>query len=103
MPEPRSSEIDARADPLEQRSVSADQQKNDTADLDATRRLRRSVVTDDALSTAEHNVTIIAVDGTVTLKGMVRSQEEKRIIVMKAVEVVGRDHVFDELKVAPQK
>jgi hyperosmotically inducible protein len=81
----------------------ADQQMNNSADVDITKRIRSSVIADKDLSTYGHNVKIVAVNGTVTLNGVVRSDDEKSAIAMKAASVVGKDHVVNQLKVAPPK
>jgi osmotically-inducible protein OsmY len=46
-------------------------------------------LSDKSLSTYAHNVKIISQNGTVTLKGPVRSDDEKRAVVAKAVAVTG--------------
>lgn len=81
----------------------ADRQPNNTTDMDVTRRIRRSVVADKNLSTYGHNVKIVTANGTVTLNGVVRSNDEKAEIGLKAASVVGKDHVVNELKVTPTK
>jgi len=81
----------------------ADQQKNNARDLDMTKRIRRSVMDDKAISTYGHNVKIIASGGMVTLKGPVRDEGEKKAIEMKATEIAGKDHVINQLEVAPPK
>jgi hyperosmotically inducible periplasmic protein len=81
----------------------ADQQKNNARDLDMTKRIRRSVTDDKAISTYGHNVKIIASGGMVTLKGPVRDEGEKKAIEMKATEIAGKDHVINQLEVAPPK
>ena len=81
----------------------ADQQKNNARDLDMTKRIRRSVMDDKAISTYGHNVKIIASGGVVTLKGPVRDEGEKNAIEMKATEIAGKDHVINQLEVAPPK
>ena len=50
---------------------------------------------------AAHNVKIISRDGMVTLKGMVKSDEEKKAIEDKATEVAGQGKVTSELTVNP--
>ena len=79
----------------------ADQQKNNITDRQATQRIRRSLMHDKGLSTYAHNVKVIARDGQVTLKGPVRSDAEKQTVEEKATEVVGAGHVVNELSVAP--
>ena len=79
----------------------ADQQKETRSDLDVAKQIRRAFVNDKSLSTYGHNVKVIVKDGTVTLKGPVRSEEEKRTIEAKAAEVAGgSDKVTSELQVA---
>jgi hyperosmotically inducible periplasmic protein len=81
----------------------ADQQTNAKSDTEITQQIRKSVVNDKALSTYAHNVKIITQAGMVTLKGPVRSDDEKRSIESKAAEVVGQDKVTSELAVQPKK
>jgi osmotically-inducible protein OsmY len=57
------------------------------------------VVTDKSLSTYAHNVKIIAQNGVVTLKGPVRSEEERNAISAKATEIAGASNVKDEMSV----
>src|SRR5664279_6557409 len=71
----------------QQSSPTADQQKNNTSDLNLTREIRRSLTSDKSLSTYAHNVKIIAQSGKVTLKGPVRSDEEREAILAKATQV----------------
>jgi len=81
----------------------ADRQPNNTTDMDVTRRIRSSVIADKNLSTYGHNVKIVTANGTVTLNGVVRSDDEKAEIGSKAASVVGKDHVVNELKVTEPK
>jgi osmotically-inducible protein OsmY len=48
---------------------------------------------DKSLSTYAHNVKIVSQNGVVTLKGPVRSDEEKLNVEAKAAEIAGRDNV----------
>jgi hyperosmotically inducible periplasmic protein len=80
----------------------ADQQKDNRSDRDITQQIRQSVMKDKSLSTYAHNVKIIAQNGMVTLKGPVRSDDEKRTVETKAAEVVGQDKVTSELEVKPK-
>ena len=77
----------------------ADQQKENRSDRDITQQVRRAIVKDKSLSTYAHNVKIITQNGQVTLKGPVRSEEEKRAIEAKAAEVAGDGKVTSELDV----
>jgi hyperosmotically inducible periplasmic protein len=80
--------------------VTADQQKADATDRDLTKKIRQSVMADKSLSTYAHNIKIISQNGTVTLKGPVKSDDEKKSLVAKAVAVAGSaDKVTDQISV----
>jgi hyperosmotically inducible periplasmic protein len=81
----------------------AEQQKENPSDRAITQKIRSAVMNDKGLSTYGHNVKIITQDGAVTLKGPVRTQQEKDSIEGKAMEVAGRGHVINELEVTPEK
>ena len=84
-------------------AVTADQQKENRSDRELAQQVRKSVVGDKSLSTYAHNVKIVAQGGSVTLKGPVRSDEEKKTVVAKAEEVAGAGKVTDQLTVKPSK
>ena len=84
-------------------AVTADQQKDDATDRDLTQRIRRALMQDKSLSTYAHNVKVISQSGHVTLKGPVRSAEEKKSVESMAVEVAGAGHVTNRLSVAPER
>jgi len=84
-------------------SPTADRQKMNATDRDLAKRIRASIVDDKSLSTYAHNVKIVAQDGKVTLKGPVRSEEEKSAIEGKATEIAGAENVISQLEVAPPK
>jgi osmotically-inducible protein OsmY len=79
----------------------ADQQTSNRSDRDITQQIRRSIVKDKSLSTYAHNVKIVTQSGQVTLKGPVRSDEEKRAIEAKAAEIAGDSKVTSQLDVKP--
>jgi hyperosmotically inducible protein len=81
------------------RGLNADQQKNNRSDLETTRQIRRAIVADKTLSSAAHNVKVITQGGKVTLKGPVRTPEEKQRIEEKATEIAGASNVTDRLTV----
>ena len=58
---------------------------------------------DKSLSTYAHNVKIISQNGMVTLKGPVRSDEEKSAVEAKAAEIAGKDKVTSQLEVKPKQ
>jgi hyperosmotically inducible periplasmic protein len=81
----------------------ADQQKNNPSDRQLTQHVRQAITGDKSLSTYAHNVKIISQNGVVTLKGPVRSDDERRAIEAKANEVAGKDKVVNELTVVPDQ
>jgi len=84
-------------------AVTADQQKDNATDRDLTKRIRQSLVADKGLSSYAHNVKVVTQGGQVTLKGPVRSEQEKSSVEAKAVEVAGTGHVVNQLSIAPSK
>jgi osmotically-inducible protein OsmY len=80
----------------------ADQGKNNRSDREIMKDIRKSVVDDKSLSTYAHNVKIISQNGKVTLKGVVRDDDERRAIKDKAEHVAGAGNVTDDLSVRPK-
>ena len=87
----------------DQTNPTADQQKMNPADRALTQKIRKAIHQDTTLSTYAHNIKIISQDGKVTLRGPVRSEEEKNNIEAKAVAVAGQGNVTDQLEIAPPK
>jgi osmotically-inducible protein OsmY len=87
----------------DQTNPTADQQKMNPADRAITQKIRKAIHEDATLSTYAHNVKIITQDGKVTLRGPVRSEDEKSNIEAKAVAVAGQSNVTNQLEVAPAK
>jgi hyperosmotically inducible protein len=54
-----------------------------------TKTIRQALIADKSLSTYGHNVKIITMDGSVTLKGPVHSEAEKQNIAAKTESIVG--------------
>ena len=77
----------------------ADRAKNGVSDRDIMQKIRKAVVDDKSLSSYAHNVKIVAQNGKVTLKGPVRSEEEKKSVAQKAIEVAGAGNVTDEMTI----
>ena len=80
----------------------ADQQKDNRSDQDITQQIRQSIMKDKSLSTYAHNIKIITQNGQVTLKGPVRSEEEKKTVEAKATEVAGENKVTSRLDIKPK-
>jgi len=82
-------------------STTAQQQGNSKTDVELTAKIRRAIMSDKNLSTSAHNVKIITQSGVVTLKGPVKSAEERTTVAAKAKELAGDMNVKNELDVAP--
>jgi hyperosmotically inducible protein len=87
----------------DQTGPTADQQKENYPDRVITQKIRQAVEADKGLSTYAHNVKIITQGGNVILRGPVRSEDEKSNVEAKAVNIAGREHVTNQLEVAPSK
>jgi hyperosmotically inducible periplasmic protein len=83
----------------DQNKTTGDQSENE-ADRTITQNIRRAVTADDSLSTNAKNVKIITNNGTVTLRGPVKSEKEKAEIEAKAKQVAGVRSVDNQLEVA---
>jgi hyperosmotically inducible protein len=79
--------------------ATADQQKMNPGDHETTKQIRQAIEKDKSISTYGHNVKVITQNGKVTLKGPVRSEEEKRAIEAKATEIAGADNVSSQLEI----
>jgi osmotically-inducible protein OsmY len=75
----------------------ADNQTNAKSDRLTTQKIRKAIMADKNLSTYAHNVKIITVDGAVTLKGPVQSDDEKQKVASEAASVVSADKITNEL------
>ena len=83
------------------KKITADQQSQTKGDREITQDIRQAVVDDKSLSTYAHNVKIITVDGMITLRGPVKSENEKRTIEEKAGQIAGKDKIKSEIEIAP--
>jgi len=81
----------------------ADDQKQNKSDLQITQQIRKLVTDDKGLSTYAKNVKIITQNGSVTLSGPVRSEDEKKSIETKASQVAGSTHVKSEIQIAAEQ
>jgi osmotically-inducible protein OsmY len=85
------------------RQVTADSQKENQTDRGLAQSIRKKIIADKGLSTYAHNVKIVAINGQVTLNGVVRSDDEKMKVESLAEGVAGKRNVVNDLKVAPPK
>jgi hyperosmotically inducible periplasmic protein len=83
-----------------QAAKTAGDQSENEADRKITQEVRKSIVGDDRLSTSAQNVKIITNDGKVTLRGPVKSEQEKKEIESKAKQVAGVKNVENQLEIA---
>jgi hyperosmotically inducible protein len=82
-------------------SPTADQQKMNASDRAITQNIRKSIMADKNLSTYAHNIKIITQNGKVSLRGPVRSEQEKSNVESKAAAVAGEQNVSSQIEVAP--
>lgn len=80
-------------------AVTADSQPNAAADRATTAKVRKAIMDDKNLSTYAHNIKIITGNGQVTLKGPVKSEEEKQQIVTDVSAVISPDSITNQLTV----
>ena len=73
------------------------------ADRTITQRVRQGIVGHDGLSMTAENVKIITVDGVVTLRGPVKSPQERSTIASIAQGVEGVQRVDNHLEIASEK
>ncbi len=79
--------------------TTAQSQSNAKSDLQTTADVRKAILADKNLSVYAHNVKIITRGGQVTLKGPVKSEEEKQQVSTDAANVVSADKVNNQLTV----
>ena len=81
-------------------TVTAQDQGNNEADREATRRIRQAIEAKDGLSTDAKNIKVITQNGKVTLRGAVQNQQEEQTIKL-IVEQMGFASLDDQLEVKP--
>jgi hyperosmotically inducible protein len=74
-------------------------QSNAKGDRDTLATVRKTIVQDKSLSTAAHNVKILVSGGAVTLRGPVKSEEEKGKIEALAKSVAGVTRVDNQIDI----
>jgi osmotically-inducible protein OsmY len=83
-------------------NATADRQLENKSDREVAQQIRQAVMNDKSLSTYAHNVKIISQNGVVTLKGPVRTDDERRAIEKIAAAIVGQEKVTSQLEVKPK-
>ena len=84
-------------------AVTADKQSNNKDDMDLAARVRRAIVKDDSLSSMAHNIKIVSNHGQVTLRGPVKSDQEKMQIGQAAQAIAGANSVDNQLEIVGQE
>ena len=79
--------------------TTADNQTNAKSDRLLTAKIRRAIVADKGLSVYAHNVKIITLNGAVTLKGPVNSEEEKQKVASDAAGAASAEAITNQLTV----
>ena len=82
----------------DQTKTAGDQSESE-ADRTISQNIRQALTADDSLSTNGKNAKIITIDGTVTLRGPVKSDKEKSAIGAKAQQVAGVKNVDNQLEI----
>lgn len=78
--------------------TAGDQAENE-ADRTISQNIRQAISADGSISTNGKNAKIITVDGTVTLRGPVKSEKEKTNIGAKAQQIAGVKSVDNQLEI----
>ncbi len=78
-------------------------QSNSSADLKITQAIRQALMKDSELSTTAKNIKVITANGQVTLRGPVRTAQEKAKIDQIAKSAAGGAQIDDQLDVKGSK
>jgi len=79
-------------------TTASDQPENEQ-DRKIIQEIRKSIVSDDSLSTTGKNVTVVSENGNVTLRGQVKDANEKEKIASTAQQVAGVTKVDNQITV----
>jgi hyperosmotically inducible protein len=83
----------------ENATLTPEDQKESSADVDITAAIRAAIVKDETLSLNAHNAKIITRNGVVTLRGPVESEAEKSKLQLIAQSVKGVQQIDNQLEV----
>lgn len=81
------------------KELNSQDQGSSKFDINLTQRIRQDVVNQDTFSIEAKNIKIITIGGKVTLKGPVKTMDEKNRIQNIAVKIAGADNVVNEITV----
>ena len=86
---------------LDKRAVTPEDQGQNQSDIQITADIRKAILADDSMSVNAQNAKVITANGVTTLRGVVNSEAEKAAIEAKAVAIVGRGTIVNQLEVSP--
>ena len=78
-------------------------QSNSSADLKITQAIRQALMKDDELSMTAKNIKVITANGQVTLRGPVKTAQEKAKIDQIVKSAAGGAQIVDQLEVKESK
>jgi hyperosmotically inducible periplasmic protein len=78
-------------------------QSNSSADLKITQAIRQALMKDDELSMTAKNIKVITANGQVTLRGPVKTTQEKAKIDQIVKSAAGGAQIVDQLEVKESK
>ena len=79
--------------------VTAEEQGGSASDREMTKNIRREIVKNGSLSTMAQNIKVITIDGKVTLRGPVHSEQEKMTIASIAEKIAGKGKITNQLEI----
>src|SRR3954470_11016988 len=77
----------------------AQDQSNAKSDVNLAAAVRKAITQDKSLSTYAHNVKVVVRDGAVTLRGPVRSGDEKTKVAELARQTAGSEKIDDQMSI----
>jgi len=77
----------------------SEDQSNQAADLKTTQKIRQALTDDKTLSVDAKNIKVITISGVVTLRGPVKTDDEKSRIATLANQVAGEAKINNQLEV----
>jgi hyperosmotically inducible protein len=80
-------------------TLTPQKQSNSESDIETLAAVRRAIVDDESLSTSAHNVKILVVNGSVTLRGPVKNANEKARIEELTRRVAGVLNIDNQLDI----
>jgi len=102
-PAPRSNAQQTAPDTSKATKSTAGPANSSPADRDLAKKVRSDLMKDKSLSTEAHNVKVITQDGKITLRGPVKSEDEKSAVESIAKKAAGDGDVVNELTVSRKK